>query len=447
MTDQPDAIPLRVLKDTCIPAAWAATRFTASLPLLRSHLLQPAMTPSLLVSIISQMPERQYLPDGLQVLDTRGALRYYANCEHSALIAPNSSAWHGIMTLTLPDALDGGFTVVYADGRGGHWPLGHGLKVGRARWTYTPEPVVPEQSALKASPRRLFVCGAPKSGTTWVENMLNAHPDVLCLGEGHFASVSEPSSENPLLHADFLKWFAPHATHRYFRCFTFRAIALSCFSEMETCWNGSVIGDRTPQNVRHLSLLRLAFPDAQIIVAVRHPLDVAVSRAYHEWNLFRSGHLDLCTLPMDHVHHLAKVMESRTHPPLGALFDATGLLEWLIDEWAADNAPLVHYATDEHVHLVKYETMIDAPIESACQLLRFLSVRTDEAISDYCAQSASFERQSHGRQRGQEDILSFFRKGVVGDFRNHLSRPQIDAANSHLTGVAGRLLRLLGYAP
>ena len=32
-----------------------------------------------------------------------------------------------------------------------------------------------------------FVAGLGKSGTTWLELILNAHPDVCCHGEGHFA--------------------------------------------------------------------------------------------------------------------------------------------------------------------------------------------------------------------------------------------------------------------
>ena len=35
--------------------------------------------------------------------------------------------------------------------------------------------------------RALFlVVGAPKSGTTWVQLMLNGHAAIDCAGEGHF---------------------------------------------------------------------------------------------------------------------------------------------------------------------------------------------------------------------------------------------------------------------
>jgi len=37
-----------------------------------------------------------------------------------------------------------------------------------------------------AERRFFFVCGAPKSGTTWLQRVLDAHPQVQCSGEGHF---------------------------------------------------------------------------------------------------------------------------------------------------------------------------------------------------------------------------------------------------------------------
>jgi hypothetical protein len=35
-----------------------------------------------------------------------------------------------------------------------------------------------------------------------------------------------------------------------------------------------------------------------------------------------------------------------------------------------------------------------------------------------CVENASFENLSGGRQRGEEDHSSFFRKGIAGDWRN-----------------------------
>ena len=37
-----------------------------------------------------------------------------------------------------------------------------------------------------------FICGAIKSGTTWLQLMLDAHPDIACRGEGHLPNMLLP---------------------------------------------------------------------------------------------------------------------------------------------------------------------------------------------------------------------------------------------------------------
>ena len=44
-----------------------------------------------------------------------------------------------------------------------------------------------------------FVCGALKSGTTWVPLMLGAHPEIACRGEGHLANYLLPRIGSALL--------------------------------------------------------------------------------------------------------------------------------------------------------------------------------------------------------------------------------------------------------
>jgi hypothetical protein len=46
--------------------------------------------------------------------------------------------------------------------------------------------------ALYAKRTRFFVGGYPKSGTTWLQLLLNAHPEVSCIGEGHLPHHLEP---------------------------------------------------------------------------------------------------------------------------------------------------------------------------------------------------------------------------------------------------------------
>jgi len=43
-----------------------------------------------------------------------------------------------------------------------------------------------------------FVGAVPRSGSTWLEILLNAHPEVSCAGEGHFQGVLAPLLEQAM---------------------------------------------------------------------------------------------------------------------------------------------------------------------------------------------------------------------------------------------------------
>ncbi len=42
----------------------------------------------------------------------------------------------------------------------------------------------------------LFVLGMPKSGTTWLQNILNSHPEIICRGEANFKKRWQEPLEN-----------------------------------------------------------------------------------------------------------------------------------------------------------------------------------------------------------------------------------------------------------
>jgi hypothetical protein len=90
---------------------------------------------------------------------------------------------------------------------------------------------------------------------------------------------------------------------------------------------------------------------------------------------------------------------------------------------------------------VRYEDLLERPNEEVERLLGFLGVDTDERLVEHCVGSASFEKLSRGRERGQEDPSSFYRKGVAGDWKNHFSEEDRRVFKEE----AGELLIRLGY--
>ncbi len=121
----------------------------------------------------------------------------------------------------------------------------------------------------RTGPRRIFIIGLPRSGTTLVERILAAHSRVQAPGElqafpASMKMVSNSQSQN-LLDADMIAIAARTDPKAY-----------ADFYERETAYldNGRpCMIDKLPNNTDYLGLIRLAFPDALFIHMRRNPLD------------------------------------------------------------------------------------------------------------------------------------------------------------------------------
>ena len=74
-------------------------------------------------------------------------------------------------------------------------------------------------------------------------------------------------------------------------------------------------------------------------------------------------------------------------------------------------------------------------------LLEFLGVSATPDMIRRCRDAAEFSRWSGGRDKGEEEKSSFFRKGVVGDWENYFN----DASFEVFRKQTGDLLHELGY--
>ncbi len=127
-----------------------------------------------------------------------------------------------------------------------------------ASWSPSPPPA--ERSPI-------FVVGFPRSGTTLLDTMLMAVPQVRVLEEEPFIEEIERElggvAALPSLSQDEIL----AARARYFE----RAAAL-VGTDSET-----VIVDKHPMHLGKVPVIRRIFPDAQFILALRHPCDVLLS--------------------------------------------------------------------------------------------------------------------------------------------------------------------------
>jgi hypothetical protein len=251
-----------------------------------------------------------------------------------------------------------------------------------------------------------FVCGAPKSGTTWLQRVLDAHPEVACSGEGHFITrFSAPVANVVNAYNRDLGWETKlvYDGQPYYGGVDqaefdeivrgFILARLRTRAGAETRW----VGDKTPGYTKHLSHLHRLFPAAKIIHIVRDPRDVAVSRmAFSK----RAGATEACTPGAEqHRATLEGAVRSWTEAVTA------------VDAFAQAHPGLVHE--------LGYLDLHADPIGETERLFEFLGAPTPRVLIEQIVAATSFEALS-GRRPGQEDQGSFLRKGLPGDWRTAL---------------------------
>ena len=173
---------------------------------------------------------------------------------------------------------------------------------------------------------------------------------------------------------------------------------------------------------------------------MRHPLDVCVSRAYHERNLFRDGHLEGLLIGADQGAQLEALLAAGTPTP-GGLFGDGDLLPLLLDDWIRHNEPFLELAAElpERFTLVRYKDHEGQPAIGRAAV----RVPGAAAVAGRPRRRAGGHELRRPRRacRRQEDAGAFLRKGVIGDHVQHVSEDQRARARVHL----GELPALFGY--
>lgn len=146
----------------------------------------------------------------------------------------------------------------------------------------------------------IFVVGAGRSGTTMLQLMLNAHPNIAIIGELHyFDTIQQIQKWVPELNSpgsiDKFKYYLRRCEHYSLIPFMDELVDCVCerlvdaplpsyekfyqfiMEEYAVRQSASRFGEKTPANVRYLDELLQIFPDAKIVHLVRDPRAVAAS--------------------------------------------------------------------------------------------------------------------------------------------------------------------------
>jgi sulfotransferase family protein len=324
-----------------------------------------------------------------------------------------------------------------------------------------------EADSAQTQPRVFFVVGHAKSGTSWLMRLLNAHPEIMCRGEGrifgrsfrradlkddHSSPFQPCSLYRAFLESDYLRlwlqrsvWTREVDVERSIRRLT-RVAARHFMIEQLEGTRKSIVGDKTPfLSAETLSEIADIYPDAKVVHIIRDGRDVAVSGMHHLWNreLDLGGGNDLT--PQEAMIRDAFRADPRGVPARGGIFTPRRLC-LMAESWremvarARDDGP--NLLGDRYAE-VRYEDLRTQPAVEARRILRFLNADSRPEIARRCAAASSFVRWTGGRRPGQEDSTSLLRKGVTGDWRRVFTardRKLFDRG-------AGELLIELGYEP
>ncbi len=270
-----------------------------------------------------------------------------------------------------------------------------------------------------------FIIASPKSGTTWLQHVLNGHPEIHCSGEDNFNQ---------------LKHDLEHAVNQYnyYMSATNNGIGTTNFCQFTRqnleylflitigvllanfCDNTQVpcIGSKNPILVKCPEIYARLMPKARFIHIIRDGRDVIVSLWFN--NL-----------------RVAPEQTKRRWPSFCECV-AEGVREWAEDIQKAQAFGVNH--PDRYLEL-RYEDLHDSPETSIKRVLEFLDVDASIPMIAQCRQAGEFRTLARGRDRGQEDQADFFRKGVIGDWKNHFDKASLDLFMS----VAGPTLEKYGY--
>ena len=164
-----------------------------------------------------------------------------------------------------------------------------------ARW---PRLVAPE-----AHDSPIFVVGFPRSGTTLLEQMLDAHPALQTMDENPFFNslAGTLRQHDPRILQDL-------GVLRQFDCDELRKRYYAMVAERITRQADTRLVDKNPLNMQWLPMIHRLFPEAKFILALRHPCDVILSCYMQN---FRASGLAAACSTLERLAHA--YVETMTH--------------------------------------------------------------------------------------------------------------------------------------
>ena len=130
-----------------------------------------------------------------------------------------------------------------------------------------------DPGAPDAAASPIFIVGFPRSGTTLLEQMLDAHPGVRSMDERAFLQnvIKKVQAVSDRVYPDDLDQLEPGELEEL------RGVYWECVRGVVQLQPGERLVDKNPLNILRLPMIHRIFPHARIVLALRHPCDVILS--------------------------------------------------------------------------------------------------------------------------------------------------------------------------
>lgn len=270
-----------------------------------------------------------------------------------------------------------------------------------------------------------FVRGFAKSGTNWMCNLMNLHPEINCEGEFQLQPLFEGFHQSR--GAGFKRIEDEGYRDQFQACFH------KMVSELITsvCGQAPVCGDRTPSPLRATFL-----PGVPTLYITRDGRDIAVSWFFHTMNYNIDQRSEMIAKREQHQADSDYFENNKRE-----LLTCESLLREVARNWndtiVDDFAMMARGERGEidfPCYHVRYEQLQQQPEELRAEMYEFLGV--DPAN----AQPLSFREVPGFGKTLNTGPTRFYRKGVAGAWAEYFTDEQLDWFNDE----AGEALQLLG---
>ena len=275
----------------------------------------------------------------------------------------------------------------------------------------------------------VFIVGCPRSGTTLLQRLVDAHPQLAIIHETHwipkFYRKATEESPEAMVTRELLKQLRKHPKFEHLRIpdeesrswlgpaesVGFAAFVTAVFDHFGRKHGKPFVGDKTPAYARSVDLLHALWPEARFIHLIRDGRDVCLSAI----NWRDTGRL---------------LLRASTWKEDA---DITAALWW---EWHVRMARQSGRRLGPELYCeVRYEALVNQPAEECVKLCAFLGVPYDDAML----------RFHEGRTRTEVglDPKEAWLPVTPGlrDWRTQMPADQVQ----RFEAAAGHLLDELGY--